>query len=418
MSPPRERLFAALDVGSSKVCCLIGRIGSEGLLHVLGMGHRMSHGLKHGAVSDRDATERALSATVDQAERVAGETVNDVIVSISAGELRSQISEESVPLNDDAIDRRDLNAALEAAAEGRPVDTDREIHAFPAAYALDGRYGVKAPLGMYGNRLGVALHTVKAPSGPARNLETCVAGAHLQFNRFIASPYASGLATLIEDERTIGTACIDIGAGTTDISVWAEGAMVHVDVIPFGGEDLTEAIARELVTPVDHAERLKTLYGAASTSLCGEREYVDVVRLGRPGGDAASERLPRHYLPGILIPELEMLFEQVRQRLRASGFDGMAGRQVVLTGGTAQLQGIEDLARSILDKQVRVGHPRRLAGLAPAAQTPAFATAAGLLLHALEAPDDVDETAIIRRPALAGGSSSVGAMWRWVKEHF
>ncbi|MBK5911711.1 cell division protein FtsA [Rhodothalassium salexigens] len=419
MTPPRDRLLAALDVGSSKVCCLIGRVGNDGLLHLSGMGHRKSNGLKHGAVADRDATQRALSATVDLAERSAGETITDVLVSISAGELYSQVTEQSVNLREAPIHRDDVDAVLGAAARARPADDNVTVHAFPAAYALDGRYQVKAPMGMYGRHLGVALHTVKAPAGPARNLETCVRGAHLQFDRFVAAPYAAGFATLVEEERAIGTACVDIGAGTTDISLWAEGAMVHLDVIPMGGDTLTEAIARELVTPLDHAERLKTLYGAASVALCSDREHVDVVRLGRDDLDGNTERLPRQVLANILIPELEALFEQVRQRLQASGFDGVAGRQVVLTGGTAQLQGIEDMAATILDKQVRIGQPRRVAGLPSAAQNPAFATAVGVLLHAIEAPDDLSDTAFAQqlttRPVGGGGMS---AMWRWVKEHF
>ncbi|WP_188873623.1 cell division protein FtsA [Iodidimonas muriae] len=417
MTSQRQGLIAALDVGSSKVGCFIAHRGASGELDVLGLGHRVCRGVKAGAVVDIAEAERAIRAAVQQAETLAGETVESVLVSLSAGQLESQVIEVDVSIDGHRVEEADITRVLhEARASIDPGDRV-VIHAFPACFAIDGSYGVKEPVGMFGDRLAVSMHVITAAAGPVRNLESAIQRAHLTVARFVASPYASALATLVDDERELGAAVVDMGAGSTQIAIFVGGALVHVDVIPVGAGHITQDIARGLLTPVDHAERLKTYYGAAMQSPTDDREMIDVPQLGETGpAEDITSQLPRSVLTGVIQPRIEETLELVRDYLEAGGFDGIGARRVVLTGGGAQMPGIRELAQTILGKQVRIGRPCRVVGLADATAGPAFATCTGLLLYDQMAPlelSDERQTEAKEQP-----KGRLARMGRWFKENF
>lgn len=413
----QEGMIAALDVGSAKVACLIAEIDSDGNMRVLGVGNRACEGgMAGGAIVDMDATEKAVRASVDQAEKMAGATVSDVYLSFSGGNPQSNVIEVEVDVDGHAVSQADIDRAMESARDQIDADEDEILHAFPAAFAVDGNYCVKAPTGMYGKRLSVALHVITASGGPLQNLQACVRRAHLNVAGVVLTPFASGLSTLVADEAKMGAAAIDIGAGTTSISIFAQGALVHAEVLPIGGAQITDQVARTLLTPFEHAERLKTFNGAAVVDPADERLEIEVPQVGE-GGDDAIARQPRSALTGVIQKELELLFATIGKRLEASGFSGVAGRRVVLTGGVAQTEGVRDLATRVLGRQVRIGRPELIHGLPQAAQAPTFAAPVGLLLYGARRP--VTE-AVSRKKEKTGApaQSALNRFTRWIRDNF
>ena len=367
----RGGIIAALDVGSTKVCCLIARIEDAGAVRILGIGHQIATGVRAGAIIDMEAAETSIGAAVHAAEQMAGETIRDVVVNVSGGYPVSHTFNAEVSVPGQEVTESDVRRALSHARALQVGADSTLIHALPVGFSLDGNRGIRDPKGMYGDRLAVHVHVITASAGAVRNLQTCVARCHLDIESMVVSPYASALATLVEDEMELGVACIDMGGGTTTISVFFEGQMVWTDCIPVGGSHVTNDIARGLTTPVVHAERMKTLHGSAMASAADEREMIDVPQVGEEER-ASGNNVPKSLLVRIIQPRLEEIFELVRSRLEQSGFAKLAGRRVVLTGGASQQPGTRELAQLILDKQVRLGRPTRIAGLAEANGGPAF----------------------------------------------
>jgi cell division protein FtsA len=381
-TPKRNGLIAALDVGTTKVCCFIARVQEGGEARVIGIGHHLSRGLRCGAVVDMDEAETSIRAAVDAAEQMAGERVSGVVVNLSGGAPKSSNLTVEVAINGHAVGDADIRRMFDHCRQ-HGISPERElIHAIPLGYTIDGSDGISDPRGMYGERLGVTVHQISAATGPVRNLAKVVHRGHLEIDSRVVSPYASGLACLVDDEKELGAICIDMGGGTTSLAVFLDGHVVHSDVIPVGGLHVTNDIARGLSTPVTQAERLKTLYGSAQASPADDREMLKVPLVGEEEEDA-SNQVPRSMLAQIIQPRLEETFEMVRSRLEETGFDKIAGRRAVLTGGASQLQGARELATMILDKQVRIGRPAGVLGLAEATGGPAFATCAGLLRYAV-----------------------------------
>jgi cell division protein FtsA len=410
--------IAALDIGSSKICCFIARVDDLDRARVVGIGQQESRGVRAGAVVDMEAAEMAIRNAVDAAERIAGETIEQVTVNLSGGQPRSDSLGVEVSIAGHAVEEADLRRALESHRVPEALNghgDGREIvHAIATGYAIDGTQGIQDPRGMYGERLGVSMHVVTAASGPLRNLALCVERCHLDVATVVVSPYAAGLSALVEDETDLGVTLIDMGGGTTSIAVFGEGEVLHTDVIPVGGQHVTNDIARGLSTSRANAERMKTLYGHAVAAAADERQTLEVPQVGEEDAGAAQQ-VPRSLLTGIIQPRLEETFELVRSRLEASGAERIAGRRVVLTGGASQLPGIRDLAALVLDKQVRIGRPVRVGGLAEATNGPAYATCAGLLTYAIEA-----DTAAPRpsRPETREPGGVFGRLGHWLREHF
>lgn len=412
----RNGLIAALDVGSTKVCCFLARLQEDGHPRIVGIGHQVARGMRGGAVVDLEELEHSIRAAVDAAEDMAGERVKAVVVNLSGGAPGSTNVKVEVAMNGHAVNEADIRRMLDhGRAHHESADRDL-IHAIPVDYTIDGNEGIRDPRGMYGERLGVAIHVISAAIGPVRNLMTVVHRCHLDIEARVVSPFAAGLACLVEDEKELGVTCIDMGGGTTSIAVFVAGQLVHTDVIAVGGHHVTNDIARGLSTPLNYAERMKTLYGSAIPSPSDDREMLKVPLVGEDE-DAASNTVPRSMLIQIIQPRLEETLELVRSHLEKSGFDKMAGRRVVLTGGASQMQGVRDLAGLVLDKQVRLGRPVGLHGLPEATNGPAFSTCAGLIRYAM-AHQPVAKAGRKAVPETTGGDSGWGRVGAWLKRNF
>lgn len=416
MSGPQDKLIATLDIGSSKVACLIAEVGDNGNIHVLGVGNRACPGMKKGAVVDPIAVERAVSAAMDQAEHMAGEKVDNVVAAISSGNPKSRIIEVTLSLDGHEISQADVNRILTQARSELQTEERRILHAFPAAYGLDDTFDVTPPIGLSGNILSVALHVITMDDPPARNLEKVIERAHLNHTDLVSAAYANGLAVLDDNEVRLGTTCIDIGGGTTEISMFAEQAMVHQMVLPFGGDQLTELIARKLLTPYENAEYLKT-FGSAITTAADERSHIDVAHVGDADVDEdVYVQMPRSALTSIMQRWYEDLFTQIQEHIEDSGFMGVAAHQFVLTGGAVECEGVVTLARRILGKRVRIGTPRSVQGLPEIALKPQFATAVGLLHYAVRAPKEANKKVI--RKVTEQPTSLLGKLGSWFKSEF
>jgi len=410
----RTGLIAALDVGSAKVCCLIAHALTDGAIRVVGVGHHASEGVRAGAIIDMNAAEGVILKAVTAAEELAGERIREVTINVSGGNLESRTHSAEAGIAGREISAADINRIIAQASAGeRPADREL-LHCLPVGYTVDTTRGVRDPRGMFADSLSASVHMITARAATLRNLGTCVQRCHLDIESAVAAPYASSLACLVADEIDLGVTLVDMGAGTTTIAVFYDGEIVHADSIPVGGQHVTSDIARGLSTSIAHAERMKTLFGSAIPSPTDERELIDVPLIGEENTNQQNH-VPRSLLNGIIRPRLEETFELVRSHLEVAGVERMAGRRMVLTGGASQLQGVRELAALILEKQVRMGRPMRISGLAEATSGPAFATAAGLLRFAVE-----------KQAGALDGADAVptGPPWQlnrisqWLREYF
>jgi len=410
----RTGLIAALDIGTTKVCCLIAHAHGDGAIRIVGIGHHASRGMRGGAVIDMDAAQNSILMAITAAEELAGDRIRSVLVNISGGDLASRTYTAESAISGREICEADLRHVL-ALGNGIELPADRDLlHCIPVGYRIDSTRGIRDPRGMFADQLGVDMHIVTARAAAMRNITTCVQRCHLDIEAAVAAPYASGLACLVEDEVDLGVAIVDMGGGTTTIAVFYNGEVVHTDSIPVGGQHVTSDIARGLSTPLAHAERMKTLYGSALPSPSDERELIDVPLIGEEPSNNANH-VPRSLLNGIIRPRLEETFELVRSRLEMAGVDRIAGRRLVLTGGASQLQGARELATLVLEKQVRMGRPMRISGLAEATSGPAFSTSAGLLRYATEKDSGAPESAASMPP---GAGRRLNRIGQWLRENF
>ena len=414
MAKLRTGIIAALDVGSSKTCCFIAHANTEGGIRVIGVAQQASAGVRNGSVVDMDAAQNAVLTAVSAAEELAGERIDRIFVNLSGGKMYSQVQEIEVSIAGHEIADTDLRRARERNFQiEQPEDRDL-IHCLPVGYSIDGNRGIHDPRGMFGEQLGVSFHRINAAVGPVRNLKNCVARCHLDIEEVVVSPYAAGLSCLVEDEKDLGVTLVDMGGGTTTIAVFYDGQIVFADSIPVGCGHVTNDIARGLSTPVVHAERMKILYGSAVPTQSDDNEIIDVPLVGEDDHNQANH-VPRSILTGIIRPRMEETFELVRERLEISGADRISGRRMVLTGGAAQLHGIPEFAGMVLEKQIRIGRPLRISGLAEATSGPAFSACAGLLRYGVEKYAGTIEDTPAHDAAPVGRMARIG---QWLKESF
>jgi cell division protein FtsA len=383
-----EGLITALDVGSSKVSALIAQKGDNGELVVLGTGQRESRGVKRGYVADMHATEIAIREAVEQAERIAGTNIEDVWVSFSAGGLISDIVKLEADLGGHRVEQGDIDELLKAGRDAIDPQGKMVLHAQPTRYTVDGLAGVKRPLGLHADRLGVDIHVVSTDGSPVRNLDLCVRSAHLEVRSIIAAPVATGLACLTDEERELGVALVEIGAAVTNVSVFCQGVLAGLASIPMGSADITDDIASAFGTPRSWAERTKCFHGSANLSPRDNHEMIDVV-LAIPDDSAEGPRITKAALNSVIRQRLERLMSEIQKELKKLGFQDPIGRQIVLTGGGAELKGVADYAQQSLGSAVRIGRPKGLAALPEAHSGPAFATLAGLARFAATDPIDL-----------------------------
>ncbi len=417
----RSGLVAALDIGTTKICCLIARANVDlgpnkpKGLKIIGIGHHVSEGLRSGTVVDLEDVEASIRTTVEAAEQMAGENIHEVVVNLSGGQPESRLIAYEISIAGHEIGDADLRRILDPAVLKNGLQKERElVHNIPVGYSIDGNRGVRDPRGMYGERLSVNMHIISALSGPIRNLETSVQRCHLGLEDKVVSAYASALSTLSDDEIQLGVTVVDMGGGTTSIAVFFDGELVHTDILPIGGVQVTNDIARGLSTPLAQAERMKTLYGSALPSSSDDREFIKVPLVGEEKNAEVSQ-VPRSMLVSIIRPRIEETLEMVRDRLETAGFDKVAGRRVVLTGGASQLPGVRELASTLIDKQVRMGRPRAIEGMPEAIAGPAFATSAGLLHYAVSNKAETPSAAYCPPEQM---NHRFGRLGQWIRENF
>jgi len=424
LSSKRNHVVSVLDIGSTKVVCMIGRLtprqesevlpGRTHKVDVIGIGHQRSRGVKSGVIADLDA----LEGVIRLAERMAGLTVDSLIVNVSAGRLASDIYTASIDLGGQEVEAGDLRKVLIAASQ-QSLRQDRAIlHSLPTGYSLDGERGIRDPLSMYGDLLGVDMHVVTAERTALKNLELCINRAHLSVEGIVATPYASGLAALVDDEVELGCAAIDMGGGTTTISVFAEGRLVHTDAIGLGGHHVTTDLARGLSTRIEDAERLKVVHGSSlANGGVDDREMIAVPPIGEDDRDQPSQ-VSKALVSRIIRARIEETLELIRDRIQKSGFSPIVGKRVVLTGGASQLTGLPETARRILARNVRIGRPMGVAGLPVAAKGPAFSTACGLMIYPQIADIEIHAAQSGMFSPFGMGSGRIARVGQWLKESF
>ena len=399
-----QPLIAALDIGSSKVCALIATRDGEDRVRVLGTGQRESRGVKRGYVTDIEASEFAVREAVELAERMSGVTIDDVWASYGAGGLASDVANVEVELGGHQIEPSDIEQLLTAGRAAIDQAGRVVLHAHPALYTIDGAQEVRQPIGLHADRLGVDIHVVAADAPPLRNIDYIIRAAHLGVRAIVASPIAAALACLSEEERELGVALVELGAGVTNVSLHYGGILVGLRSIPLGARDISDDIAAAFGVNRRDAERLKCFYGSAMTSPRDNHELIDANHSGAEEG-AEPVRITRAQLMMVIRHRVEELTGEVDSALKARGFGGPVGRPVVLTGGGAELKNIADYMQGVLGRTVRVGRPRTLPGLPDAHGGPAFSTLVGLASLASAGSGDIRDIALgtlIRQPGPKG----------------
>ena len=422
----RSVVVAALDVGSSKVVCLIGRLRPHGpqqvltrrshSVEVIGFGHTLARGTKAGTVVNLVQAEDAIRRAVDAAERMASVEIESVVLSISSGRPTSELVAAEIELVGSVVSENDIARVLAAGSRHSLRDGRAVLHSLPVGYSIDGVNSIRDPRGMLGSRFGVDMHVATTDIAAARNLMLAVERCHLDVEAMAASPYVAGLAVLADDEADLGAAVVDMGAGTTTIAAFQAGRLVHIDGFALGGHHVTMDLARGLNARIADAERIKTLYGTVLSGGSDERDMITVPPLEENEREQA-QLVSRATLVSIIKPRVEEILEMVRDRLAACPFAGDRRGHVVLTGGASQLNGLPELAVRLIGRPVRLGRPLGIASAPDAAKGPAFAVAAGLLVYPQAAHLEHFE-ARHKRQLMTGTGGYFARVGRWLRESF
>lgn len=409
MANQAERpLMVGLDIGTSKIVVLVAEQTDDvsAPVEVIGVGTHASIGIKRGVVVDIESTVQSIQRAVEEAELMAGCRIEGVHAGIGGNHIQSFNSNGIVAIRDQEVSEGDVERVLDAArAVAIPAD-QKILHVLPQQYVVDGQEGIRQPIGMSGIRLEAHVHVVSCAVSSAQNLSKCITRCGLGLDSMILSPIASAQAVLNEDEKELGVCLVDIGAGTTDIAVFANGAIRHTAVIPIAGDQVTNDIAVALRTPTPHAEEIKVKYACALTQLASPEETIQVPSVG----DRPPRRLARQTLAEVIEPRYEELFNLVQAELRRSGFEELVAAGVVVTGGASKMEGVPELAEEIFHMPVRVAAPQRVEGLSDVVNNQIYSTAIGLLLYASRN----------EHPRVPGNSSAAGlkSAWERVKSWF
>lgn len=428
ISDKRSTIVSVLDIGTSKICCLIAEmtprdpgeavLGRSHKIKVLGLGHQRSRGIKSGVIINLELAEQAIRQAVESAERNAGMTVDSLITNVSSGRLVSEAFSADISLGGHPVEENDVSQVLLAGAQHALAKERSVVHSIPIGYSLDGEHGISDPHGMMGERLGVDMHVVTAENAPLRNLELCINRAHLSVEGMVATPYAAGLATLVEDEMQMGCACIDIGGGTTTLSVFMDGSFVYSDAIAIGGSHVTMDLARGLSTRLDDAEMLKVKFGSALLGSGDDEAMVTIPPIDEADSDVPAQ-VSRAQLTRIIRPRVEETLEMIRDRLASSGFAEAVGKRLIITGGGSQLNGMSEVARRVLSRNVRLGRPMGIAGMPEMAKGPVFSTAVGLLIYPqISRIENFSTPSKFGNMLATGTDGPLGRLGNWFRQSF
>ncbi|QOH33429.1 cell division protein FtsA [Burkholderia cepacia] len=377
MSKDYKDLLVSLDIGTSKVVAIVAELKGEGHYEVIGLGQSESKGLKKGVVVNIEATVQSIQRALEEAELMADCKITNVFTGIAGSHIRSFNSSGMVAIKDKEVTQTDVARVIET-AKAINIPTDQQVlHILTQEFIIDGQEDVREPIGMSGIRLEVKVHIVTGAVSAAQNIVKCVRRCGLEVNDLILQPLASSLAVLTEDEKDLGVVLVDIGGGTTDIAIFAEGAIRHTAVIPIAGDQITSDIAMALRTPTPDAEDIKVGYGIAKQALADPDEMVEVPGLGERG----PRTLSRQALAAVIEPRVEELFSLVQQVVRESGYEELLSSGVVITGGASMMPGMVELGEDIFLKPVRIGAPEYAGGLSDVVRNPRYSTAMGLLVE-------------------------------------
>jgi cell division protein FtsA len=373
-----EKTIASIDIGTTKICTLVGEINELGILRIVGVGVSPSRGLRKGNVVNANEAADAIVASVERAERISGYHITQAHVSIAGAHIASLNSRGivAIPHGDRGIADEDVVRALDASQAVSLPEHHEVVHVVPRGFSIDGQGGVSDPRGMFGARLEVEAHIVTGSVLSIQNLIKCVSTLDIEVDQLVLAPLAAGEAVLTSTERSMGVALADIGGGTTDIAIFIEGSVWHTAILPVGGNHLTNDVAICLRTPVDEAEAIKKKYGHAVPDKVPEDQEVDIAAFG----EETHQSIHRQDLAAVLHARVEEIATLVLQEIKRSGYDGLLPAGVVLCGGTSQLPGICDVFREVIGLPVRIGQPHDLQGLVDTLMNPAYATSVGLLM--------------------------------------
>jgi cell division protein FtsA len=405
-----KRIIVGLDIGTSKIVAMVGELHDDDQVEVIGFGTHPSRGLKKGVVVDIEATVHSIQRAVEEAELMAGCEIHQVYAGIAGSHVRSTNSHGIVAIRDREVSQTDVDRVIDA-AKAVPIPADQKIlHVVPQDFTIDGQEGIRKPIGMSGVRLEARVHIVTGAVSAAQNIVKCVQRCGLEVEQIVLEQLASSYAVLTEDERELGICLVDIGGGTTDIAVFSGGAIRHTHVIPVAGDQVTNDIAVSMRTPTQYAEEIKIKYACALSQLANPDETIEVPSVG----DRPPRRLARHTLAEVVEPRYEELFTLIRDELRRSGFESQVAAGVVLTGGSAKMEGAVELAEEVFHMPVRLGVPQHVRGLGDVVRNPIHSTGVGLLLYAREQSVRGEENA-----ALGPGLREVwGRMRSWFQGNF
>ncbi|KFI21508.1 cell division protein FtsA [Nitrosococcus oceani] len=371
-----KNFIVGLDIGTSKIAAIVAETHPEGEIEVVGIGSHPSRGLKKGVVVNIDSTVQSIQRAVEEAESMAGCQIYSVFTGIAGSHIRSQNSDGVVPIRDKEVTTEDVERVIDAArAVAIPAD-QKILHVLPQEFIIDNQEGIRDPVGMSGVRLEAKVHLVSGAVSAAQNIIKCIRRCGLEADDIILQQLASSYSVLTDDEQELGVCLVDIGGGTTDIAVFVGGAIRHTAVIPIAGDQVTNDIAVALRTPTQHADDIKLRYACALTQLTHPDEHIEVPSVG----DRPPRRLSRQALAGVIEPRYRELLELVMEELQRSGYEELLGAGVVLTGGSAKMEGVMELAEEVFHTPVRLGIPQHMAGLPDVVRNPVHATGIGLLL--------------------------------------
>lgn len=401
-----DTVLVGLDLGTTKVCAIVGEVKDGGQVDIIGIGISPSHGLKKGVVVNIDSTVESVKKAVQEAELMAGVEINSVYVGISGSHIKGLNSRGVVAIKNKEVGQADIGRVIDAArAVNIPMD-QQILHVLPQEFIIDDQDGIKEPLGMSGVRLEAKVHIITGAVTSIQNIVKSCSRAGLHVNDLVLQPLASSRAVLTAEEQELGVVVVDIGGGTTDMALFMEGSLWHTEVLPIGGNHFTNDIAIGLRTPASEAEKIKIKYGCAVSSLVKHEETLEVPSVGgRP-----PRLLSRQILAEIIEPRVEELFGMIQQRIKKTGFEDMFASGIVLTGGTALMDGIQDSAERLLGLPIRRGTPKNIGGLMDVVNSPIYATGVGLVLHGAENQQEAPRT-------FRAGTGVMNKFWKWLGEY-
>ena len=405
-----QGMIVGLDIGTSKVVAIVGEINEDNELEIIGLGSHASRGLKKGVVVNIESTVQSIQRAVEEAELMAGCQIHSVYAGIAGSHIRSMNSHGIVAIKDREVIENDVDRVIDAArAVAIPAD-QKVLHVLPQEFIIDQQEGIREPVGMSGVRLEAKVHLVTGAVSAAQNIVKCIERCGLHADDIILEQLASSYSVLTDDEKELGVCIVDIGGGTTDIAVFTEGAIKHTAVIPIAGDQVTNDIAIAMRTPTQYAEEIKIKYACALRQLTSTDEVIEVPSVG----DRPPRRLARQTLAEVVEPRYEELMSLVLAELRRSGYENLIAAGVVLTGGSAKMEGVVELAEEVFHMPVRLGVPQYVSGLIDVVRNPIHATGVGLLLFGQRS----EQLQPSKRFGDGGMSSTFGRVKNWLQGNF